>query len=229
MCRARKEKRILLSYTQRLPGLYGAARYRFPVGHNMELVRDWSFEARVKHGAPLRVSSDSHPDMVIAPQGADMVAKVAGKNIKPNRDVTLEIHDTAQAGSTDMAAFTSCVYENQHYLMLKYRPALAQERKRERRDWVILFETAANRDPLLARAQIDVVKNLLENLEHDDTFSLIVANTRVGLFDSRARPVTAEHVQSAIKFLEQSHLIGALDLDNALAAVKHLPLCQAVK
>ncbi|HEV3025509.1 MAG TPA: VIT domain-containing protein, partial [Pirellulales bacterium] len=102
----RKEKRILLSYTQRLPSLYGAMRYRFPAGHNMELVRDWSFEARVRHGADLRVTADSHPDMKIGPQGGDMVAKATARGVKPNRDVTLEIYDNAAANAKDASNFT---------------------------------------------------------------------------------------------------------------------------
>src|SRR5205085_3733368 len=70
---ARKEKRILLSYTQRLSSLYGVARYRFPGGHNMDLVREWSFAARVKNAADLRCSSPTHPAMTAARQGSDMV------------------------------------------------------------------------------------------------------------------------------------------------------------
>ena len=44
-----QEKRIVLSYTQRLSPLYGVTRYRFPGGHNMQIVRDWSFAATVKN------------------------------------------------------------------------------------------------------------------------------------------------------------------------------------
>ena len=47
----RQEKRLILSYTQRVPTLYGRAQYRFPAGHNLQTVRDWSFHAVVKHGA----------------------------------------------------------------------------------------------------------------------------------------------------------------------------------
>src|SRR5262249_6960340 len=61
----RKEKRIILSYTQRLTTAYGVTRYRFPAGHNMDLVRDWSFAARVKNAAGLRCTSDSHAAMNI--------------------------------------------------------------------------------------------------------------------------------------------------------------------
>ena len=32
---ARQEKRIVLSYTQKLPVLYGQATYRFPAGHTL--------------------------------------------------------------------------------------------------------------------------------------------------------------------------------------------------
>src|SRR5262249_48926874 len=53
----RQEKRVLLSYTQKLPVLYGQAAYRFPAGHSLELVRDWSFHARIKNGAGMGWSS----------------------------------------------------------------------------------------------------------------------------------------------------------------------------
>ena len=32
---ARQEKRIVLSYTQQLPSLYGRGEYRFPAGHSL--------------------------------------------------------------------------------------------------------------------------------------------------------------------------------------------------
>ena len=47
---ARQEKRLLLSYVQRLPVLYGQLSYRFPAGHSLQQVQQWSFHARVKGG-----------------------------------------------------------------------------------------------------------------------------------------------------------------------------------
>src|SRR5262249_15348539 len=55
------EKRIILSYTQRLPSLYGRTEYRFPAGHSMQQVDQWSFLARVKNGAEMNWASPSHP------------------------------------------------------------------------------------------------------------------------------------------------------------------------
>ena len=42
---AREEKRLILSYTQKLPALYGTATYRFPAGHCLTNVGECSFEA----------------------------------------------------------------------------------------------------------------------------------------------------------------------------------------
>ena len=47
----RQEKRIILSYTQRLPSLYGRSEYRFPGGHSLPVVGDWSVHVCVKQGA----------------------------------------------------------------------------------------------------------------------------------------------------------------------------------
>src|SRR5205807_5850355 len=38
----RQEKRIVLSYSQRIQNLYGQETYRFPPGHSLYRVRDWS-------------------------------------------------------------------------------------------------------------------------------------------------------------------------------------------
>src|SRR5581483_9918997 len=56
----RQEKRIVLSYSQRLDALYGKMTYRFPAGHTLQKVRDWSFEARIKGGSGWHWQSPSH-------------------------------------------------------------------------------------------------------------------------------------------------------------------------
>ena len=81
------------------------------------------------------------------------------------------------------------------YLMLRYRPYLPAEPKRQRRDWVFLYESSADRDPLIARTQIEIIRGLLTNAEPDDTFAVLAAGTRVRAFADRPLPVTAENVQ----------------------------------
>src|SRR6516225_1725865 len=179
----RKEKRIILSYTQRLSDLYGSTRYRFPGGSNMAVVRDWSFQATIRGGAKLNLAAE--PNMTITKVGENAVLTARETDIKPDRDVSIEMRQSAGAHERGSARFSEFTHEKAKYLMVRYRPELAGKAQRQRRDWVILFESSANRDPLIARAQIDLVRYLLLNAEHDDTFVLLTANTRVRSFDQK--------------------------------------------
>ena len=210
----RHEKRIILSYTQRLPLLYEAQRYRFPGGINQDVVNDWQFRAVVKNGAKYCVVSDSHPSqqagvrgqetgrpvMDIKPSGNDYVAHASARNIKPNHDVTLDIFavpgakgNTGQplnrVGKIAGPRLSGFVLDGHRYLMLRHQPDLVTNQPRqERRDWVFLFETGANRDPLLARTQIEIVRTMLENAGHGDTFSILTAAGTVRLLRQGIMP-----------------------------------------
>ena len=89
--------------------------------------------------------------------------------------------------------FSTAEHEGHRYLMLRYRPelrdaasagadaeraALAARADRPPRDWVFLFEASGDRDPLLARAQIDVMRHLLAHAEPEDRFAVLVAGRR---------------------------------------------------
>jgi tetratricopeptide (TPR) repeat protein len=214
---ARQEKRIILSYTQRLPSLYGQIQYRFPAGHSLDSVRDWSFHARIKNGAAAGWGSVSHK-MTPKKDGNDLLLDASEKDVRLNRDVLLALADE----STSEARFSSMELDGAKYLMLRYRPVLsigepAALATGGPRTWVFLFESSGDRDPLLARAQIDVIRTLLGNAEPDDSFVVLPAGTRTRALNGKPLLVTPENVSAAVSFLESSHLIGALDLDRALS------------
>jgi Tfp pilus assembly protein PilF len=212
----RQEKRLLLSYTQKLPTLYGRTTYRFPAGHSLRSVRDWSFHASVKDGAALGWGSDA-AGMKATKDGADLLLDAAAQDVKLDRDVTLDLSESEKDAPADEAArFASAEQDGARYFMVRYRPQLTGQPRRQRRDWVFLFESSGDRDPLLARAQIEVVRSLLGQAEPDDTFAVLAAGTRVHAFARELQPVTPENVQAAVAFLEGVHLIGALDLERAL-------------
>jgi ferric-dicitrate binding protein FerR (iron transport regulator) len=219
----RQEKRIVLSYTQKLPTLYGRTSYRFPAGHSLQLVDHWSFHGRVKNGAGLAWASASHPDMRPKTEGADLVLDAADDGAKVDRDVTLDLAEgSADGGFAEKVRFSRADYGGAAYLMLRYRPELTGAGERKRRDWVFLFESSADRDPLLARTQIEIIRNLLQNVEHDDTFSVVTAGTLTHRFADGPLPATPENVNNAVAFLEKTHLIGSLDLGRALTDAEPL-------
>src|SRR5207247_11033810 len=137
---------------------------------------------------------------------------------KPEAAGVLEMQEPAVVLEQDVRRFSTFLYENHQYLMLRYRPNLPSLPERKRRDWILLFESSAQRDPLLAGTQVDVVRQLLKNAEYDDTFVLLTANSKVTPFSEKAQPARPKNVDDAIKFLQKSHLVGALDLQQGLQA-----------
>jgi ferric-dicitrate binding protein FerR (iron transport regulator)/tetratricopeptide (TPR) repeat protein len=215
----RQEKRIILSYTQRLESLYGQQHYRFPAGHTLDKIGTWSFQARIRHGANMMWNSDSH-ELSAARQAGDLLLFAEARDMPADRDIALHLFDSSAAAAPEPARFSSFEQDGQRYLMLRFRPELPQAESAKStsrgRHFVFLFEASADRDPLVARAQIEIIRAFLENVEHDDSFALVAANTRVAKFRSGAVLATPENIAQAVAFLERRPLIGALDLANAL-------------
>ena len=116
--------------------------------------------------------------------------------------------------------FFTSVHQGDKYLLLRWQPELPGEPKHERHDWVFLVESSADRDPVLARRQIEIVRTILDNAEPDDTFAVLTAGTFVQALAPRREMATPDNAARAIRFLEQTHLFGALDLQRALAAAE---------
>lgn len=229
---ARQEKRIVLSYTQRLRTGYGRTYYRFPAGHSMDVVSDWSAHLRVKGAMHESWHSPSH-ELVAAEDKADLILTTQQQNSRMDRDLVVELGRASpelRAGTTVLsgaqnpeertqarngARWSRMVHEEDQYLMLRYRPHLPGSTRREPRHWVFLFEASADRNPLLARTQIEIIRTLLDNAEHSDTFNLITAGTEAVAFSKKPLKCSARNIDNAITYLNQTHLIGALDLQKA--------------
>lgn len=211
----RQEKRLVLSYSQKLPVSYGKTSYRFPAGHSLNFVDKWSFAARVKKGDALQAVSPSHPRMKITKKDGDLLLSEQANKAKVDRDVVLELTD-AKMVTGETANWSCAEFEGANYLMLRYKPELPSQPRRERRDLVFLFEASGARDPLVARAQIEVIRALLSNAEHEDTFAVLTAGTHIHKLSQEPQQVTTVNVDKAIEYLEKTHLIGALNIEQAL-------------
>ncbi len=88
----RQEKRIVLSYSQRLNAEEGQHSYRFPAGHTMDAVREWSAHVRVSGGAELKWHSDSHAMTATTDEAGDLLLDGALKNALMDRDFILRVH-----------------------------------------------------------------------------------------------------------------------------------------
>jgi len=213
----REEKRIILSYTQPLEALGAQSHYRFPIGHSLGDVDQFSVHVLVRGGAD-GWNCASHP-LVAKQEGADLVldfasegepkasrgrepveersaqrpaessgaatppgANAPGSPVREPQRVELsgdlELTLTQSAAAKSAPRFSSYTHEGHRYLMLRAAAELPGDARSKRRDWIFVVESSADRSPLLARAQIEIVRGILNAAGHDDTFSMIAAGTR---------------------------------------------------
>ncbi len=244
---ARQEKRILLSYTQRLANDYGRNVYRFPAGHSLDGVREWSAHVRVKGAAGTKWYSPSHllngheeagdllldgreefaaldRDLVVelgdATVGRALLPVVAPGTGKSAHPTTGALSRESNIAGTPETIWSVCEQDGFQYVMLRQRPELKANGERSQRQWVFLVENSADRNEVLAETQRQIAKVLLENAEHSDTFSLIRAGTQAESFRRKPVACSLENIAAADQFLSGVAPIGALDLEQALHAVR---------
>ncbi|MBX3468039.1 MAG: FecR domain-containing protein [Planctomycetes bacterium] len=214
----RQEKRVVLGYTQRLPSAHGRVTYRFAAGHTLGQSGTWSFRARVKGGAHLGWSCRTHAlDATV--DGDDLVLTARHAEAALDRDLVLTLEPAAPPPE---ARALLAEHDGWRYLALRLTnaaplpPAWAPAGEpARRRDWVLVVETSADRDPVVARVAYDLARALLEAAEAGDTFALIAASTTPRLLTDGREPCTPDRVQAALARLERRPLLGALDLGAA--------------
>ena len=176
----------------------------------------YRFAPAIKDAAALPWESASHP-LQATKDGSDLVLDYGAKNATLDRDIVAG-DSRARIGGRNACAFSAADHDQARYLMLRYRPQLAAPPVvAGPRHWVVLFESSGDRDPLLARVQIDLIHELLLHADPQDTFMVLSAGTRMRSLSKESQPATPANIQAAVTFLENTHLVGALDLGRALA------------
>jgi tetratricopeptide (TPR) repeat protein len=217
---ARQEKVILLSYTQRLDDEYGRQSYRFPAGHSLGKVREWSCRIRLTD-PNARWKCTSHELTHRTDPNGQAVLTGSAKEIEPTEDIVLTLTSEGAGWregqdipeQTDVRSFAG---RKRKYLMVRHRPKLPVEPSPQARHWVFVHETSADRDPLLTRAQIELLKGVLHCAAAGDTFQVITAAHTAKVLTPRPIAVSAETVKAVTDALGKTHILGALDLKAAL-------------
>ncbi len=217
---ARQEKVILLSYTQRLDDEYGRQSYRFPAGHSLGKVREWSCRIRLTD-PNTRWECASHELTRRTDPNGQAVLTGSAKEIEPTEDIVLTLTSEGAGWregqdipeQTDVRSFVGL---QRKYLMVRHRPKLPVEPSTQARHWVFVHETSADRDPLLTRAQIELLKGMLHCAAAGDTFQVVTAAHTAKVLTPRPIAVSAETVKTVTDALGKTHILGALDLEAAL-------------
>lgn len=210
---ARTEKRILLSYTQPLAGLYGDYSVRVPIPELDLPVGTVRYRVHVKDKT---LSVDSCcVDFTVNDRGDERIAEATLTNATIGEDLALTLYPTQKPPAVTTAAMAD---PGGDYFMVRARPELPGVSQHTARRWVVLHDTSASRSPTELAAQTRFLRHLLRELDEADRLTLLA-------FDSTVRPlpggfsrVDALDLGTVDNFLarEGRDHVGASDLGAAL-------------
>jgi Ca-activated chloride channel family protein len=202
----RQEKRVGLSYVQRLPVRGGRYHHRFAPAAPDAALREWAVGVRVQGGAGFAWEGGGVPPAAAA-DGPDLVLTAGARDTRYGRPVALTLADPAipAAGAARSATFTPA---DHRYLLVRYRPQLPAAPPPAPRDFVVVMETGGDRTPQVARAQVKVVRALLARLGPDDRFAVATAGTSARRLADAFQANTPAARDAAVAFLERAHTAG---------------------
>ncbi len=173
----RTEKRILLSYTQPLAGLYGDYSVRVPIPELDLPVGTLRYRVHVKDRT---LSVDSCcVDFTISDHGDERIAEATMKDVAIGEDLALTLYPTQKPPAVTTATMAD---PGGDYFMVRARPELPGSSQHTARRWVVLHDTSASRSPSELAAQTRFLRHLLRELDEADRLTLLA-------FDSTVRPL----------------------------------------
>ena len=216
----RREKRIVLSYTQTLPELYRTLRYWFPMEHTNDKAGELSIRVRVKGGeGKYEALSSTHEITTRADEG-DLLVTYDAKNVAPDQDFLLNLTDEQPDGK-DLDV-TRCKQDGSHFVFARWRPPLRGAVEPRRRQWFLINDVSASRSSVDAKAQAYVIERLLAEADDGDTFALVNLDTRATPWKTELTAVRDPHAVSVAGFTAVGERMGATNIQAALTAVTEM-------
>ncbi len=211
----RTEKRILLSYTQPLAGLYGDYSVRVPIPELDLPVGTLRYRVHVKDRT---LSVDSCcVDFTVSDHGDERLAEATMKDVAIGEDLALTLYPTQKPPAVTTATMAD---PGGDYFMVRARPELPGSSQHTARRWVVLHDTSASRSPTELAAQARFLRLLLRELDEADRLTLLAFDSTVRALPGGFSRVDALDLPAVDQFLarEGRDHVGT---SNLAAAVDH--------
>ncbi len=238
---ARQEKRIFISYTQRLSDLYGTLRYWFPMEHTQSSARELGIHVRVKGGAGAYRPESSTHELGIKDDQGDLVLDYAAKDAKTSQDFLLALvpkegsagASPSQDGSAGASpsrnaspsrggSFATVKQDGFNYVFARVTPTLPGGARSMPRDWFVLNDISASRTGLDLQAQAYILGRLIEEADDHDRVTLINVNTRAIVAQPAFASVRGPEARLPVAAAKVDLPLGATNLAAGIEAVAGL-------
>ena len=214
----RQEKRVFLSYTQKLSELYGTMRYWFPMDHTHNVTKQLAIRVRIKNAAKKYKPFSSTHKTDIRIDGDDLVLEYGAENVKPDQDFLLQL--VPQAG-LQPARLATVENDGFKYVFGRFTPKLKGDIDTKPRQWIVLNDVSASRSKIEAKAQRYILKRLIQEADDQDSIFLVNLNTQARLVSTEFSSVRSGDADRLTRDPELAHL-GATNFSEGLRAVTNI-------
>lgn len=214
---ARTEKRIVLSWTEALPELYGDYDVRVPIPEIDLPVDELEIAVKVADGRRWELSSSSHA-LETALERGYRVARLSAKQATIGDDLALRLHRVEGA-----APEAELAVDGDH-VMVRVRPDLPDAPRHAKRRWVVLYDTSASRSPTDLHAQAYFLQRFLNAADENDRLGLVAFDSTQRAYASsleRVDDIDAARMAAFVEHEGREH-VGATDLHAALTRALEL-------
>lgn len=215
-------KRILISYTQKLAATDNVRTFSYPLMSKTTQttdIKNFEFNATVsgiKPGTQLKVNG--YPEAsVIQKDTAVEIKMVAGK-LRPTSDLSFS-YTPIRSGSIELA--TDRRIGEDGFFMMSYMPpavTTSEPPKNNSRDIIFMFDTSLSRRADDYKAQLQMLRTLLNELNSEDRFSVISFDVEPRLH-SEIFTSGPSDVERCLNELQKLMPLGATDIHKAFLAV----------
>lgn len=211
----RTEKRIVLSYTEALPELYGNYKLRVPIPEIDLPVGEFEVAVHVENGAKWELVSANHALSDTLEDGV-RVGRLSQQDVEIGADLALQLRRRDQ--DIEPVRMVAAGEQDTRYLMVRARPTLPSTTDYTKRRWVALYDTSASRTVAQMRAQAVFLARFLDEIDENDRFELVAFDASARPWSGQLQDVDSLDRTALVDFLQQEGRgrAGETDLHGAL-------------
>lgn len=218
---AKGERRIKIAYTQVLPTVGEALRYRYPMGGSGATateIGDFRFEVEVDgrelDEQTLAGVSTPMAELAREREGSLLRMTMKERDFQPTHELGVDV--PLAKDERRVSAATHRDKAGQGYFMLTLRPDLRLQADPRPVHYAFVLDRSHGTTPELWTAAEGLTKAMIDTLEPQDRFTLLACDTACDRLDGGLRSVDARTIPSLDGFFDRQVLAGASDLGNML-------------
>lgn len=237
-------KRLELAYTERLPVERLQSYFHFPLKPRQfqnQTASRLRVDLTLRHVLPMsnfKQTGSAYPLVIDSQTANEIRAHYEGSNVTFSDDLAIT-YELKSPSDLSVLFYRS---KNDRYLKSGL-PVTAFERPRESgadpepgyfqasalfnaasavpstrslSEFILLFDTSLSIRWDKLERQFEALEKILDHLQAEDRFRLLLFNSKVVPFQTAAMPATRENIAAALDFVKRNFLLGGTDLRQAL-------------